>query len=157
MSNRSTIAGGWQSGAASPGFDEKCSNIEHEIWSETRQIRAARGLSAMVAYDYAAKESILVPERWREIVTAYEVVAPTICRLTNSSRKPDFVRLVIYTDLKGCYASPASDLEGRSGRSALRANNQAPPEYVSPHKIPPIHSARFQFTKEHVSSWNKEQ
>lgn len=65
----------------------KSFDIEHEIWSETRQIRAARGLSAMVAYDYAAKESILVPERWREIVTAYEVVAPTICRLTNSSRK----------------------------------------------------------------------
>ena len=49
----------------------------YEIWSETRQLRAAHGSSTMVAYDYKAQGSIVVPERWREIVAAYEVVAPT--------------------------------------------------------------------------------
>jgi acyl-CoA thioester hydrolase len=50
----------------------------YEIWSETRQLRAAHGLSTMVAYDYEANKSVVIPERWREIITAYEVVAPTV-------------------------------------------------------------------------------
>jgi acyl-CoA thioester hydrolase len=49
----------------------------HEIWSKTHQKRAARGLAVGVAYDYEAKTSILVPKRWREVIAAYEVVAPT--------------------------------------------------------------------------------
>jgi hypothetical protein len=32
----------------------------------------------MVAYDYEAIKSIVIPERLREIITAYEVVAPTV-------------------------------------------------------------------------------
>jgi hypothetical protein len=32
----------------------------------------------MVAYDYTAKASIAIPERWREIIAAYEVVAPAV-------------------------------------------------------------------------------
>ena len=44
-----------------------------------------------------------------------------------------------------------------SGRSAQRANNQAPSEHVSAHNIPPTHSARFKLKKEHETSWNKEQ
>jgi hypothetical protein len=31
----------------------------------------------MVAYDYEANKSIMIPERWHEIITAYEVVQPT--------------------------------------------------------------------------------
>lgn len=50
----------------------------YEIWSESRQVRAARGLSTMVAYDYEAKTSIVIPERWREVVTAYEALAPAV-------------------------------------------------------------------------------
>jgi acyl-CoA thioester hydrolase len=50
----------------------------YEIWSENRQLRAAHGFSTMVAYDYNAQSSVLVPERWREIIAAYEVVAPTL-------------------------------------------------------------------------------
>lgn len=50
----------------------------YEVWSETRQVRAARGLTTMVAFDYEAKTSIVVPERWREIITAYEWVAPAV-------------------------------------------------------------------------------
>jgi acyl-CoA thioester hydrolase len=56
----------------------KSFDFVHEIWSETRQIRAARGLSAMVAYNYQIKTSIVIPERWREIITAYEMVAPSV-------------------------------------------------------------------------------
>jgi acyl-CoA thioester hydrolase len=55
----------------------KSFDFAYEIWSETRQERAARGLSTMVAYNYEAKTSIVVPERWRDIITAYEMVPPT--------------------------------------------------------------------------------
>lgn len=55
----------------------KSFDFAYEIWSETRQIRAAHGSSTMVAYNYQAQSSIVVPERWREIIAAYEVVAPT--------------------------------------------------------------------------------
>lgn len=49
----------------------------YEVWSETRQLRAAHGSSTMVAYDYKSQSSVAVPERWREAIAAYEVVAPT--------------------------------------------------------------------------------
>jgi hypothetical protein len=39
-------------------------------------MRAAKAVSAMVAYDYTAKASIVIPERWREIAAGYEVVPP---------------------------------------------------------------------------------
>jgi acyl-CoA thioester hydrolase len=54
----------------------KSFDFAYEIWSETRQLRAAHGVSTMVAYDYQAQSSVVVPERWREIITAYEIVAP---------------------------------------------------------------------------------
>jgi CspA family cold shock protein len=38
-------------------------------------------------------------------------------------------------------------LEGRNGRSALRANNQAPSEYVSAHNIPPTHFSQISIHK----------
>jgi acyl-CoA thioester hydrolase len=50
----------------------------HEIWSETRQVLAARGLATLVAFNYEAKTSILIPEHWREVINGYEVVAPTV-------------------------------------------------------------------------------
>jgi acyl-CoA thioester hydrolase len=56
----------------------KSFDFSYEIWSETRQERAARGITIMVAYDYEAKKSIAVPERWREIIAAYEVTTPTL-------------------------------------------------------------------------------
>jgi acyl-CoA thioester hydrolase len=54
----------------------KSFDFAYEIWSENRQLRAAHGISSMVAYDYQAQSSIVVPERWRELIAAYEVVAP---------------------------------------------------------------------------------
>jgi len=56
----------------------KSFDFAYEIWSETRNFRAARAATTMVAFDYEAKSSILIPGRWREIITAYELVAPTV-------------------------------------------------------------------------------
>jgi acyl-CoA thioester hydrolase len=56
----------------------KSFDFEHEIWSETRQLRAAHGLAAMVAYNHATKSSIVVPDRWRDVVVGYEIVAPVV-------------------------------------------------------------------------------
>jgi len=56
----------------------KSLDFVYEIWSETRGDRAARGLAALVAYDHEAKTSKVVPERWREAITAYEIVVPVV-------------------------------------------------------------------------------
>jgi acyl-CoA thioester hydrolase len=56
----------------------KSFDFAYEIWSETRHERAAHGLTTMVAFDYQTKTSIVVPERWREIIAAYEIVAPAV-------------------------------------------------------------------------------
>jgi len=55
---------------------KKSFDFSYEIWSESRQVRAARGLSTMVAYDYEAKQSVVIPERWREVVIGCEVIPP---------------------------------------------------------------------------------
>jgi acyl-CoA thioester hydrolase len=54
----------------------KSFDFTYEIWSDSRQMRAAKAVSAMVAYDYTAKVSIVIPERWRGIIAGYEVVPP---------------------------------------------------------------------------------
>ncbi len=54
----------------------KSFDFAYEIWSDTRQLRAAHGFSTMVAYDYKAQSSVVVPERWRDVIAAYEVIAP---------------------------------------------------------------------------------
>lgn len=54
----------------------KSFDFSYEIWSETRQRRAAHGVSTMVAYNYEAGQSIAIPQRWRELVSAYEVTKP---------------------------------------------------------------------------------
>ena len=56
----------------------KSFDFVYEIWSETRQLRAARGLTTMVAYDYETRTSIAIPEPWREIIQSYEAVAPVV-------------------------------------------------------------------------------
>ena len=57
-------------------FGRKSFDFAYEIWSDTRQLRAAHGFSTMVAYDYKAQSSVVVPERWRDVIAAYEVIAP---------------------------------------------------------------------------------
>ena len=55
----------------------KSFDFSYEIWSESRQVRAAKGISPMVAYDYKTRSSILIPEHWRQHITDYEGIAPT--------------------------------------------------------------------------------
>jgi len=56
----------------------KSFDFEHEIWSETRQLRDAHARAAMVAYNHGTKSSIVVPERWRDLIADYESVAPIL-------------------------------------------------------------------------------
>jgi len=63
-------------GCRTARIGRKSFDFTYEIWSESRQVRAARGLSTMVAYDYQANTSILIPDRWRDLIMAYEPVAP---------------------------------------------------------------------------------
>jgi acyl-CoA thioester hydrolase len=55
----------------------KSFDFTYEIWSNTRNLLAARGLTTVVAYDYQSNTSILIPERWRDVVARYEVSPPT--------------------------------------------------------------------------------
>jgi len=48
----------------------------YEVWSETRQSMAARGRTVMVAYNHEANTSIAIPEKWREVISNYEAIAP---------------------------------------------------------------------------------
>ena len=73
----------------------KSFDFAYEISSETRQVRAAHRLTTMVAYDYETKSSIVVPKRWREIIAAYEVVAPSCLFLLQSK--------VSIAPIKQCY------------------------------------------------------
>lgn len=54
----------------------KSFDFAYEIWNEGKGFRAARGLTTVVAYDYDAKAPIAIPQRWRDLVAAYESVAP---------------------------------------------------------------------------------
>jgi acyl-CoA thioester hydrolase len=54
----------------------KSFDFVYEVWSETRQSMAARGLTVMVAYNHEAKTSIAIPEKWREMIGKYELLAP---------------------------------------------------------------------------------
>ncbi len=56
----------------------KSFDVAFEIWSETRHERAVYGSSTMVAYSYESRTSIQLPERWRQVIEEYELVAPTV-------------------------------------------------------------------------------
>ena len=55
-----------------------------EIWSETSKQRAASCHATMVAFNYETKSSIAIPERWRQLIAAHEVVAPTTKAMKSS-------------------------------------------------------------------------
>jgi acyl-CoA thioester hydrolase len=63
-------------GCRTARLGHKSFDLAYEIWSETRGWRAAHGSSLMVAYNYQAKASQPIPKRWRDVITAYEAVAP---------------------------------------------------------------------------------
>ncbi len=47
-------------------------DFEYEIWSESSGHRAAHGITTMVAFDFLAKESIVIPTPWRAAIDAFE-------------------------------------------------------------------------------------
>jgi len=54
----------------------KSFDFSYEVWSQTHRVRAAWGISAMVAYDYTTKASVAIPALWRKIVAGYEPLSP---------------------------------------------------------------------------------
>jgi acyl-CoA thioester hydrolase len=53
----------------------KSLDFTYELWSE--DARAGHGISTLVAFDYAANETIEVPAEWRRRIAAFEVIPPT--------------------------------------------------------------------------------
>ena len=44
----------------------------YEVWSETFSHRAAHGTTTVVAFDFEAQKSIVVPESWRTAIADFE-------------------------------------------------------------------------------------
>jgi acyl-CoA thioester hydrolase len=59
-------------GCRIPRLGTKSFDFEYEIWSETQQWRAARGVTTVVAYDFVAQTTMAIPQEWRNAVAAYE-------------------------------------------------------------------------------------
>ena len=57
-------------------FGTKSYDMVHEIWSERTGKRTAVILGTMVAFDYPANKSIVVPAEWRARALAFEALAP---------------------------------------------------------------------------------
>jgi acyl-CoA thioester hydrolase len=55
-----------------PRIGTKSWDFEYEIWSVDDKERAARGITAMVAFDFVHQQTIAVPQHWREAIAAYE-------------------------------------------------------------------------------------
>jgi len=62
-------------GARVSRIGTKSFDFEHEIWSEDRAARCALITTTMVAMDYTANETVVVPEAWRERIAAFETDA----------------------------------------------------------------------------------
>ncbi len=59
-------------GVRVPRIGTKSWDFEYEIWSETHGYRAAYGITTVVAYDFIAGRTIVIPDSWRAAVAAYE-------------------------------------------------------------------------------------
>jgi acyl-CoA thioester hydrolase len=55
-----------------PRLGTKSWDFEYEVWSRTHAHRAARGITTMVAYNFVAQQTMVVPADWREAIAAYE-------------------------------------------------------------------------------------
>ena len=56
----------------------KSSDFLCEVWSEDAKQLAATCLATLIAYDYETKSSIVIPQKWPELIAAHEVVAPAM-------------------------------------------------------------------------------
>ncbi len=50
----------------------KSFTLDYEVWDVARNIRACRGMTTQVAYDYVHERSIVIPDAWRKIIRASE-------------------------------------------------------------------------------------
>jgi acyl-CoA thioester hydrolase len=55
-----------------PRLGTKSWDFEYEVWSRTHAHRAARGITTMVAYNFVAQQTMVVPADWREAIATYE-------------------------------------------------------------------------------------
>ena len=61
-------------GCRTSRIGRKSLDFTYELWGVAG--RAGHGISTLVAFDYAANETIEVPAEWRRRIAAYEVVPP---------------------------------------------------------------------------------
>jgi acyl-CoA thioester hydrolase len=54
----------------------KSFDLQYEIWSRTAEKLAVRGSSTIVAYDYGEARSVVIPDVWRDKITAFEPQRP---------------------------------------------------------------------------------
>jgi acyl-CoA thioester hydrolase len=59
-------------GCRIPRIGNKSFDFYYEIWSETHRLRAAHGITTMVAFDFVGNQTIAVPQAWREAIAEYE-------------------------------------------------------------------------------------
>jgi len=56
----------------------KSFDLSYEIWNEDEGVRCAHLHSPMVAFNYPANASIVVPDIWRERIAAFETAAVAV-------------------------------------------------------------------------------
>jgi acyl-CoA thioester hydrolase len=61
-------------GVRTSRIGNKSLDFTYELWRGDE--RVGHGVSALVAFDYAAQTSIPVPDEWRRRIAAYEVLPP---------------------------------------------------------------------------------
>jgi len=54
----------------------KSFDLAYEVWSRTHDHRAAHGVTVIVAYDFKARRTIVIPDEWREAVAAFDAGPP---------------------------------------------------------------------------------
>ncbi len=59
-------------GCSIPRIGTKSFDFAYEVWSVTEGHRAAHGKTTMVAFDFAANQTIAVPEAWRNAIAAFQ-------------------------------------------------------------------------------------
>jgi acyl-CoA thioester hydrolase len=59
-------------GCKIPRIGTKSFDFYYEIWSATHGLRAAHGVTTVVAFDFVENASVPVPQAWRDAIAAYE-------------------------------------------------------------------------------------
>jgi acyl-CoA thioester hydrolase len=65
-------------GVRVPRIGRKSFDFLFEFWSEDTNQRAAYCNTTLVAFNFQTKQSVPIPDKWRELISAHEVVQPSI-------------------------------------------------------------------------------